>query len=56
MTKLLTAATPVVAPSVDIDLDVQFAVRGPAVGELMNDTSDGCGSTGESACAGCVTD
>jgi FxLD family lantipeptide len=52
MTQTLIAATPVV----DIDLDVQFAAKGPAVGELMNDTSDGCGSTGQSACAGCVTD
>lgn len=41
-------------PDLDVyDLDVLFAATGPAVGELMNDTSDNCGSTGESACVGC---
>ena len=40
----------------DVDLDVQFASVSPAVGELFNSTRDGCGSSGESACAGCVTD
>lgn len=50
MARRITAA----APAVDFTLDVTFAVRGSAIGELMNDTSDNCGSTGESACAGCT--
>ena len=44
------------APDLDVDLDVQFASVSLAVGELFNSTRDGCGSSGESACAGCVTD
>jgi hypothetical protein len=36
MSQRITAATPVV----DFSLDVRFAGKGPAVGELMNDTSD----------------
>ncbi|MFE2179060.1 FxLD family lanthipeptide [Streptomyces sp. NPDC059455] len=40
----------------DFDLDVTFAEKGSPVGELMNKTSDNCGSTTESACAGCITD
>ncbi len=47
--------TPTMATA-DLDLDVMFAAKGPAIGELMNDTSDGCGSTSQSACAGCVAD
>lgn len=40
----------------DFDLDVSFAEKGTPIGELMNKTSDNCGSTSESACAGCITD
>ncbi|MCM2393900.1 FxLD family lanthipeptide [Streptomyces albipurpureus] len=40
----------------DFDLDVSFAERGSLAGVLMNSTSDNCGSTDESACAGCVID
>jgi len=40
----------------EFDLDVTFADRSTVIGELLNSTSDGCGSTGASACAGCVTD
>ncbi|MYS19884.1 FxLD family lantipeptide [Streptomyces sp. DvalAA-14] len=40
----------------DFDLDVTFAEKGTAISELMNTTSDNCGSTNESACAGCITD
>ena len=38
----------------DFDLDVRFADHGPAFTELMNATSDNCGSTGASACVTCV--
>ncbi|MFC1407162.1 FxLD family lanthipeptide [Streptacidiphilus cavernicola] len=40
----------------DFDLDVSFANRGTVIGELLDSTSDDCGSSDESACAGCVTD
>lgn len=40
----------------DFDLDVTFAEKGTVIAELMNKTSDNCGSTSESACAGCITD
>jgi len=40
----------------DFDLDVTFAEKGTVIGELMNKTSDNCGQTAESACAGCITD
>ncbi|MFC1407161.1 FxLD family lanthipeptide [Streptacidiphilus cavernicola] len=40
----------------DFDLDVSFANRGTVIGELLDSTSDGCGSSDDSACAGCVTD
>ena len=55
MTKQISFAA-ATASDLDFDLDVQFAGAGPAIGELMNDTSDNCTSTGESACAGCVND
>ncbi|PJF01620.1 FxLD family lantipeptide [Streptomyces carminius] len=42
--------------SSDFDLDVTFAEKGTVIAELMNKTSDNCGSTSESACAGCITD
>lgn len=42
------------AVSADFDLDVTFAASGSVISELMNKTSDGCGSTSESACAGCI--
>jgi FxLD family lantipeptide len=37
-----------------LDLDVRFADIGPALTELMNSTSDNCGSTIASACVGCA--
>jgi len=40
----------------DFDLDVTFAENGTVIAELMNSTSDNCGSTSQSACAGCVAD
>lgn len=42
--------------STEFDLDVTFAAKGTVIAELMNSTSDNCGSTNESACAGCITD
>lgn len=55
MTKQISFAA-ATASDLDFDLDVQFAASSPAVGELMNSTSDGCGSSSASACAGCVND
>ena len=40
----------------DFDLDVSFTERGAVIAELMNSTSDNCGSTSQSACVGCITD
>jgi FxLD family lantipeptide len=40
----------------EFDLDVTFAAKGQVIAELMNSTSDNCGSTSESACAGCISD
>ena len=40
----------------DFDLDVTFAEKGTVIAELMNKTSDNCGSTSESACVGCISD
>jgi FxLD family lantipeptide len=40
----------------DFDLDVTFAAKGTVIAELMNSTSDNCGSTTQSACVGCVAD
>ncbi len=36
------------------ELDVRFADNGPPLTELMNSTSDKCGSTGTSACVTCA--
>jgi FxLD family lantipeptide len=36
------------------ELDVRFADNGHALTELMNSTSDNCGSTTASACVGCA--
>jgi FxLD family lantipeptide len=38
----------------DFELDVRFADNGPVLTELMNATSDNCGSTGASACVTCA--
>ena len=38
----------------DFELDVTFADSGPALAELMNSTSDNCGSTTASACVTCA--
>ncbi|GII91355.1 FxLD family lanthipeptide [Sinosporangium siamense] len=38
----------------DFALDLTFVTDGPVVAELMNSTSDGCTSTGASACVTCV--
>jgi len=48
--------TTTVTGAEEFDLDVTFADRGTVIGELMDSTSDDCGSSDESACAGCVTD
>ena len=37
----------------DFDLDVTIIESSPVVPELMRSTSDGCGSTCESACTSC---
>lgn len=37
----------------DYDLDASFAEKGNPLVELLNATSDNCGSTNQSACAGC---
>jgi FxLD family lantipeptide len=42
-----------VTGDVDFDLDVTIVVSGPVVPELLRSTSDGCGSTCESACTSC---
>jgi FxLD family lantipeptide len=39
----------------DFELDVTFAENGPVIGELMNSTSDNCGSTSQSACTTCLS-
>jgi FxLD family lantipeptide len=51
-----TTATATAVTMTDFDLDVTFAEKGTVIGALMNSTSDNCGSTDESACAGCITD
>ncbi|MEY8042175.1 MULTISPECIES: FxLD family lanthipeptide [Saccharopolyspora] len=40
----------------DFELDLTFLPQGAAVGALMNSTSDGCGSTSQSACVTCIHD
>ncbi|MGI9001953.1 MAG: FxLD family lanthipeptide [Pseudonocardia sp.] len=40
----------------DFDLDVTFVEKGTIIAELMNSTSDNCGSTNQSACVTCITD
>ncbi len=46
---------PAAAPDeADFELDVTFADNGLALTELMNSTSDNCGSTGASACVTCA--
>lgn len=35
----------------DFDLDVQTIAAAPVLGSLLNDTSDGCTSTCQSACS-----
>ncbi|TQN33507.1 FxLD family lantipeptide [Haloactinospora alba] len=40
----------------DLDLDVTFLEQSVAAVELMNQTSDNCGSSNESACVGCFTE
>ncbi|MGH3865761.1 MAG: FxLD family lanthipeptide [Pseudonocardiaceae bacterium] len=38
----------------DFDLDVTFAENGQVIGELMDSTSDNCGSMSQSACVTCI--
>lgn len=38
----------------DFDLDVTFIDNGTPIADLMNSTSDGCGSTSASACTTCL--
>lgn len=40
----------------DFDLDVTFVEKGSVLAELMNSTSDNCGSTSQSACTTCIAD
>ncbi|GGM20784.1 hypothetical protein GCM10010129_76330 [Streptomyces fumigatiscleroticus] len=51
-TTTLKAATDVstVAGS-DFDLDIETLASAPVIGSLLNDTSDNCTSTCESACS-----
>ncbi|WP_084211105.1 FxLD family lanthipeptide [Pseudonocardia acaciae] len=42
--------------SSDYDLDVSFVEKGTAIAELLNKTSDQCGSTNQSACVTCIGD
>ena len=41
------------AGDADFDLDVTIIESSPVVPELVRSTSDGCGSTCESACTSC---
>jgi FxLD family lantipeptide len=41
------------AGDADFDLDVTIIESGPVVPDLVRSTSDGCGSTCESACTSC---
>lgn len=56
MAQAMTTTTATAVTTTDFDLDVTFAEKGTVIGDLMNSTSDNCGSTNESACAGCITD
>jgi FxLD family lantipeptide len=41
-------------PEQDIlDLEIEFLDSVPVVADLMRSTDNGCGSTNQSACAGC---
>ena len=35
----------------DFDLDIETVASAPVLGELLNDTNDGCTSTCQSACS-----
>lgn len=56
MAQATTTAAATAVTMTDFDLDVTFAEKGTVIGDLMNSTSDNCGSTDESACAGCIAD
>lgn len=43
-------ASGVVIPT-DFDLDISIVEQAPVIADLMNDTSDTCGTTCESACS-----
>ena len=47
--RMLTKAT----GDADFDLDITIIESSPVVPELVRSTSDGCGSTCESACTSC---
>jgi FxLD family lantipeptide len=47
--RMLTKAT----GDADFDLDITIVESSPVVPELVRSTSDGCGSTCESACTSC---
>jgi len=36
-----------------LDLEIEFLDSVPAAADLMRSTDNGCGSTNQSACAGC---
>ncbi|MGW5677385.1 FxLD family lanthipeptide [Streptomyces sp. NPDC003860] len=46
----MEASTTALSPS-DFDLDISVVEQGRIIPELMNDTSDNCTSTCESACS-----
>ena len=49
---VLKAATDFHSDGGDFDLDIETIASAPVLGALLNDTSDNCTSTCQSACAG----
>ncbi|PZT78121.1 FxLD family lantipeptide [Streptomyces sp. AC1-42W] len=47
----LKAATDLRTDAGDFDLDIETVSSAPVIGALLNDTSDNCGSTCQSACS-----
>lgn len=47
----MTAPASTAAVPADFDLDITVVEHGPIIAELLNDTSDNCGSTCQSACS-----
>ncbi|WP_079170546.1 FxLD family lanthipeptide [Mangrovactinospora gilvigrisea] len=40
----------------DFDLDITVVRNGATIAELMNSTSDGCGSSNSGACVTCIVE